>query len=112
MANSDSLAKTNHAASSTDYSRIVQSRSFQELLRQKRAFILPMTIFFLVFYFALPVITAYSDVLNKEAIGSISWAWVFAFAQFIMTWTLCILYTKKASKFDKTVESIVQELKE
>ncbi|WP_442857367.1 DUF485 domain-containing protein [Bacillus sp. FJAT-42315] len=38
--------------------------------------------------------------LNVSAIGSISWVWLFAFAQFIMTWVLCMLYVKKANQFD------------
>jgi uncharacterized membrane protein (DUF485 family) len=91
-----------------DYSRIVQSSSFQQLLREKRNFIIPSTIFFLVFYFTLPILTAYTSVLNKTAFGSISWAWVFGFGQFIMTWALCMIYTSRASKFDKTVETIKQ----
>jgi uncharacterized membrane protein (DUF485 family) len=89
-----------------DYTAIVQSSSFQQLLKEKRNFLLPFTLFFLAFYFTLPILTAYSSVLNNPAIGSISWAWVFAFAQFIMTWSLCIIYTKRAAKFDEIVEEI------
>ncbi|AEH48844.1 DUF485 domain-containing protein [Parageobacillus thermoglucosidasius] len=95
-----------------DYSQIVQSSSFQHLMREKKKFIVPFTLFFLVFYFALPILTSYSDVLNASAIGPISWAWIFAFAQFIMTWTLCTIYSKRAAKFDKIVEQIKQEAKE
>ncbi|ANB59174.1 DUF485 domain-containing protein [Anoxybacteroides amylolyticum] len=94
-----------------DYSQVVQSASFQQLMREKRGFILPFSLFFLAFYFTLPVLTSYSTVLNTPAFGSISWAWVFAFAQFIMTWTLCMLYSKRAARFDEMVEKIKQEVK-
>lgn len=94
-----------------DYSQVVQSASFQQLMREKRGFILPFSLFFLAFYFTLPILTSYSTVLNTPAFGSISWAWVFAFAQFIMTWTLCMLYSKRAARFDKMVEKIRQEVK-
>jgi uncharacterized membrane protein (DUF485 family) len=97
---------------SIDYSQIVQSSSFQQLLREKRGFILPLSLFFLAFYFTLPILTSYSNVLNTPAIGSISWAWLFAFAQFIMTWTLCMMYSKRAARFDEIVEKIKQEVKE
>ena len=93
-------------ASAIDYTQIVQSRKFQNLLRKKRNFILPLSIFFFVFYFTLPILTAYSTVLNQEAFWNMSWAWIFAFAQFIMTWTLCTLYTKKARSFDAIAETI------
>lgn len=91
------------------YATIVQSASFKELLRRKKSFILPSSIFFFVFYFTLPILTSYFTILNEPAIGVISWAWVFAFAQFVMTWGLCILYTKRAEEFDKMVEKIKQE---
>ncbi|AGK54252.1 DUF485 domain-containing protein [Bacillus sp. 1NLA3E] len=92
-----------------DYSKIVKTASFQKLLRVKRGFIVPMSIFFLVFYFTLPVLTAYSDILNQKAFGDITWAWVFGSAQFIMTWSLCGIYSGKARKFDQMVEGIIEE---
>lgn len=92
------------------YSEIVHSSYFKQLMEEKKRFILPMTLFFLLFYFSLPVLTAYSDVLNNKAIGDISWAWIFAFAQFIMTWALCMIYTKKAKRFDELAEKVVSEM--
>jgi uncharacterized membrane protein (DUF485 family) len=106
--NENALQESIQDPAAIDYSKIVQSSSFQQLLREKRNFIIPFSIFFLVFYFTLPILTAYTKVLNNTAFGSISWAWVFGFAQFIMTWALCMIYTKRASKFDKTVETIKQ----
>ncbi|PLR86534.1 DUF485 domain-containing protein [Bacillus canaveralius] len=96
-------------AASLDYSKIAKSSSFQRLLKSKKNFILPFSLFFLAFYFTLPILTAYSKVLNNPAVGAISWAWVFAFAQFIMTWTLCIIYSNKAAGFDKIVEEVIEE---
>ncbi|MDP9738241.1 UNVERIFIED_ORG: uncharacterized membrane protein (DUF485 family) [Bacillus sp. B2I3] len=111
LTSNDSIVKETEASASTDYTKIVQSQSFQELLRKKRNFIVPLSIFFMVFYFTLPILTSYSKVLNSFAFGAISWAWIFAFAQFIMTWTLCILYSRKAATFDQLVEKIVNEAK-
>ncbi|MFD2614232.1 DUF485 domain-containing protein [Paenibacillus gansuensis] len=93
----------------TDYGQIARSRSFKLLMRRKKRFLFPMTAFFLIFYFLLPVLTSYTDVLNEPALGPISWAWVFAFAQFVMTWTLCIVYSRKAARFDEDVERIREE---
>jgi uncharacterized membrane protein (DUF485 family) len=96
-------------SSENDYSNIVQSSSFQNLLSEKKKFIIPITIFFFCFYFALPILTSFSTVLNTKFIGSITWAWVFAFLQFIMTWGLCMLYSKRAAKFDDLAEKVVRE---
>lgn len=92
-----------------NYTKVVQTSAFRQLLREKRNFILPFSLFFLAFYFTLPILTAYTTVLNQPAFASMTWAWVFAFAQFVMTWTLCILYTRRASKFDQFVETIKKE---
>lgn len=92
--------------SESDYTSIVHSPAFQTLLSEKKKFIIPTTIFFFCFYFALPILTSYSTILNHKFIGSITWAWVFAFLQFIMTWVLCMLYSKKAAKFDELANQV------
>lgn len=97
-------------AKGKSYLKVWQSTKFKTLLSRKKRFIIPATVFFLLFYFALPILTSYSDVLNRPAIGPISWAWVFAFAQFIMTWALCILYSRVARGFDKMVDEIKREM--
>ncbi|MDI3410615.1 DUF485 domain-containing protein [Bacillus sonorensis] len=93
-----------------DYSKAAASPAFQELLKRKRAFIVPMTVFFLLFYFLLPILTSYFTFLNQPAVSSVTWAWVFAIAQFIMTWTLCILYTRKAEQFDRMANDFKHEI--
>ncbi|MFD1334093.1 DUF485 domain-containing protein [Oceanobacillus iheyensis] len=93
----------------TDFKKVENSRKFKELINQRKKFIIPLTIFFLVFYFALPIMTSYSTILNQSAIGDISWAWLFAFAQFVMTWVLCIVYVKRSAKFDKQADKIIEE---
>lgn len=97
------------ANSENDYSAIVQSSSFQTLLSEKKKFIIPLTIFFFCFYFTLPILTSYTTILNQKFIGDITWAWVFAFLQFVMTWALCMLYSKKAAKFDQLAEKVIRE---
>ncbi|HDX9651384.1 DUF485 domain-containing protein [Bacillus wiedmannii] len=93
-----------------NYTEIVQSEEFQLLLNTKKKFIVPMSIFFLSFFIALPILTSYSKVLNTPAFGDVTWAWVFAFAQFIMTWSLCMIYSKKAESFDKISQKILQDM--
>lgn len=97
-------------AKEKNYAEVWQSEKFKTLISRKKRFIIPMTVFFLIFYFALPIMTSYSTVLNKPAIGPISWAWLFAFAQFIMTWALCIMYSKKSAEFDRMVEDIKKDM--
>jgi uncharacterized membrane protein (DUF485 family) len=95
-----------------DFEKVAASQEFQQLLKAKKRFLIPLTIFFLVFYFILPVLTSYTTILNTPAIGSITWTWVYAFAQFIMTWVLCILYVKKAGTFDHMAKQIIENHEE
>ena len=104
------VLKQSIEATSFDYCEIAQSSSFQKLLREKRNFLVPWSLFFMIFYFTLPILTAYSNVLNTLVWGPISLAWFFASAQFIMTWGLCILYTKRAAKFDQLVDEIKESI--
>ncbi|WP_068787228.1 DUF485 domain-containing protein [Paenibacillus phocaensis] len=103
-------AKTVKAAKGRSYTEVWHSAKFKTLISHKKRFIIPSTVFFLLFYFALPIMTSYSEVLNRPAIGPISWAWVFAFAQFVMTWALCILYSRVARRFDRLVDEIRREM--
>lgn len=95
-----------------DYLRVAESKSFKKLMQDRKKFIVPLTIFFLVFYFLLPILTSYTTFLNTPAIGDISWVWLFALAQFVMTWVLCTVYVKKAAAFDKQAEQIIKEMEE
>lgn len=93
-----------------EWTRLGRTSAFQELVKSKKAFVLPATIFFMIFYFGLPVLTGFTTVLNASAIGPISWAYVYAFAQFVMTWTLLHLYISRASKWDDLVDRAKSEV--
>jgi uncharacterized membrane protein (DUF485 family) len=92
-----------------DYEKVQSSPQFKAFLAKKRRFIIPMTIFFMIFYFLLPIFTSYTTFLNTPAIGDISWTWIFAFSQFIMVWILSSIYVRKASSFDKEAERIIRD---
>lgn len=107
--NGNEYLKGSHVKERVDYVQVEQSEQFQQFMKERKRFILPYTIFFLVFYFLLPVCTSYTSFLNTPAIGDISWVWIFAFAQFVMTFVLCIIYVKKAGALDKQAEQIIHD---
>ncbi|WP_214763192.1 DUF485 domain-containing protein [Exiguobacterium sp. s141] len=88
---------------------IIESPSFHKLMQEKNRFIVPSIIFSLIFYFTLPISTSYFTFLNIAVAGEITWAWVLAFAQFFMTWTFCVMYSRRARRFDELVAAIKQE---
>ncbi|PTM59662.1 DUF485 domain-containing protein [Desmospora activa] len=94
---------------SLDYEAVAGSNKFKSLMKDKKKFLISLTVFFLVIYFSLPVLSAYSTVLNQPFIGDITWAWVLAFVQFVMTWALCTIYVRKAAHFDGAADEILAE---
>ncbi|MDR7075590.1 uncharacterized membrane protein (DUF485 family) [Neobacillus niacini] len=94
---------------SVDYEKVQSSPQFKQFLSRKKKFIVPLTVFFMIFYFLLPIFTSYTTFLNNPAIGNISWTWIFAFSQFLMVWVLSGMYVRKAASFDKEAEQIIHE---
>jgi len=109
MTDENGYRETQIEQKKTLYERVEKSNQFRQLMKRKKRFIVPCTIFFLCFYFLLPILTGYTTFLNEPVIGGITWAWLFAWAQFVMTWTLCTMYVKKASGFDKQADQIIND---
>lgn len=103
------LKQVDQRKNEVDFVKVESSPQFQQFMAKKKKFIVPMTIFFLLFQFLLPVLTSYTTFLNTPVFGDISWVWVFAVAQFVMTWVVCSIYVKKASGFDDEVDQIIED---
>jgi uncharacterized membrane protein (DUF485 family) len=95
-----------------EWVRVERTEAFREFARRRKAFIIPATIFFLVFYFGLPFLTAFTTLLDVRVIGAINLAYIYAFAQFAMTWIVMHLYVNRANKWDKLVEEARQQAAE
>ena len=95
-----------------EWVRVERTESFKELIKKKKAFILPATVFFLVFYFGLPFLGAFTTVLSVKVAGPLTLAYVYAFAQFAMTWILMHVYVGQANKWDDLVDGARREAAE
>jgi uncharacterized membrane protein (DUF485 family) len=92
-----------------DWRRVTQMPEFHQMLKAKRRFIVPATLFFVVYYFALPVLVGYAPVLmSKKVFGVVNIAYLFALSQFFMAWVIAALYVRAASRFDKMERGIVE----
>ena len=85
-----------------DWDKIASDPAFHELQRAKRRFIIPATIFFVVYYFALPISVGYSaDFMQRKVWGEMNLAYAFALSQFFMAWIIAALYVRAAARWDK-----------
>jgi uncharacterized membrane protein (DUF485 family) len=94
-----------------DWSRIAAGSGFKSLVKAKLKFIIPATLFFIIYFFALPVLVGYApDLMNKKVIGSVNVAYLFALSQFFMAWVVALLYVRAASRHDRMAREIVDDL--
>jgi uncharacterized membrane protein (DUF485 family) len=92
-----------------DWSRVTQMPEFRAMVRAKLRFIIPAVIFFVVYYFALPVLVGYAPgLMSKKIFGVINIAYLFALSQFFMAWIIAALYLRAAARFDKMEHTVIE----
>ncbi|HEX8806063.1 MAG TPA: DUF485 domain-containing protein [Candidatus Aquilonibacter sp.] len=91
----------------SEWDELANNPDFIALLRARRRFIVPSTIFFLLFYLALPLGVAFAPAfMNQRVLGPLTFAYAFGLAQFLMAWLLLAIYMHKARKFDERAEQL------
>ena len=94
-----------------EWSRVTQMPEFRSMVRAKLRFIIPATLFFVLYYFALPVLVGYAPgVMSRRVIGVVNIAYLFALSQFFMAWIIAALYIRAAAKFDKMERHVIAEV--
>ena len=92
------------------WDRIYESAAYRRMIREKTVAVVAMTVFFVAYYFALPVLVGYwPDLMGRKVWGKVNWAYLFAFSQFIMTWAVAYLYMRFAGRFDRTTQGILAD---
>jgi len=93
-----------------DWEKLAASERFRNLLKAKRRFIIPAMIFFIVYYFALPVLIGYArPFMEKRVMGPVNLAYLFALSQFFMAWIIAWLYVRAAARFDRMAKDVLSE---
>jgi uncharacterized membrane protein (DUF485 family) len=97
--------------SEIDWQAVERSPEFRELIKQKRAFVLPATIFFLAWYFGFIILAGYApDFMGEEFItDGFTVGYALALTQFVMTWVLGWMYLRKA---DRTFDPLAAKARE
>jgi uncharacterized membrane protein (DUF485 family) len=90
-----------------DWVAAERSPEFRELIKRKRAFVVPATIFFLAWYFGFVILAGYApDFMGREFItDGMTVGYALALTQFLMVWGLGWWYLRKADRvFDPLAE--------
>ena len=94
------------------WKEISSSTDFKELVRVKFRLIFPATLFFIVYYFALPVLVGYApQLMERKIIGNVNLAYLFALSQFFVAWIIAVLYLRAAGRFDAMAKKILERVR-
>ena len=75
------------APGKTKWDRVQEMDEFRLLILAKKEFVIPATVFFVVYYFLLPVLVGYApELMSRKVWGAVNWAYLFALSQFFMAW--------------------------
>jgi uncharacterized membrane protein (DUF485 family) len=96
----------------TKWDRVQEMDEFRLLILAKKEFVVPATVFFVVYYFALPVLVGYAPTfMSRKVLGPVNLAYLFALSQFFMAWGIAFAYVSAAKRFDKFGAHILETLK-
>jgi uncharacterized membrane protein (DUF485 family) len=91
-----------------DWSALAATAEFKGLLKAKARFVVPATIFFIVYYFSLPLLVGYApELMARKVFGVVNVAYLFALSQFFMAWLLAWAYVRAAARFDKMARDVI-----
>jgi uncharacterized membrane protein (DUF485 family) len=93
-----------------DWQRLAATAEFKALLKAKTRFVVPATIFFIVYYFSLPLLVGYApQLMSRKVFGVVNVAYLFALSQFLMAWMVAWLYVRAAARFDRMARDVVEK---
>jgi uncharacterized membrane protein (DUF485 family) len=93
-----------------DWEGIERSEEFRELVRKRRSFVVPATIFFLAYYMAFIIVAGYApDFMARSVYEGLTVGYCYALTQFLMVFVLGIWYLRKADReFDPLADAAVE----
>jgi uncharacterized membrane protein (DUF485 family) len=105
----DTTPEDRYEASQSTWDKIAESQEFKDLMATKRIFIVPAFVFFVLYYFALPVLVGYAPQFMSTKLLGVNLAYLFALSQFFVAWLIAGLYVKAANSFDRLAKDIVEK---
>ena len=92
-----------------DWERIEHTQEFQELVRKRRSFVVPATIFFLVYYMGFILLAGYAeDFMASSVYEGLTVGYTLALTQFLMVFVLGIMYLRKSDRdYDPLAKAVV-----
>jgi uncharacterized membrane protein (DUF485 family) len=99
------------AGRDVDWEEIERSPEFQELVKRRKAFVLPGTIFYLTWYMGFILLVAYAeDFMARRVYQGLTVGYCLALTQFVMVVVLGLLYLRKSeNEFDPLAAKAIEK---
>ncbi len=93
-----------------DWKAVEQSPEFRELVAARRRFVLPATIFFLVWYFGFILLAGYApDFMGRSVYQGLTVGYCLALTQFVMVAVLGLWYLRRSERvYDPLAEQVAR----
>jgi uncharacterized membrane protein (DUF485 family) len=93
-----------------DWAAVERSPEFRELIAARRRFVLPATIFFLLWYLGFILLAGYApDFMGRSVYEGLTVGYCLALTQFVVVGALGIMYLRRAERvYDPLAEKAVQ----
>lgn len=110
MAATDERLGREPEARQVDWEAIERSPQFQELVRRRRRFVVPATIFFLSWYLGFILLAGYAEDFMAESVyEGLTVGYVLALTQFVMVGVLGLMYLRRAERvYDPLSEEVAR----
>src|ERR1700754_1186151 len=97
-----------------DWDGIERSEEFRELVKKRRSFVVPATIFFLAYYMGFILLAGYApDFMGDSVYQGLTVGYCLALTQFLMVFVLGVWYLRKADhEFDPLADAVVRAAEE
>jgi uncharacterized membrane protein (DUF485 family) len=95
-----------------DWAEAARQPSFRELVSTKVRFLVPLVIFYLVFYLAVTVLAGFAPgFMSQRAVGPINVGYLLILATYVMAWIVALVYVRIANRsFDPKADRAIDDL--
>jgi len=95
-----------------DWSEAARQPSFRALVSAKVRFLVPLVIFYLVFYLAITVLAGFAPgFMAQRALGPINVGYLLILATYVMAWIVALVYVRVANRsFDPKADRAIEAL--
>jgi uncharacterized membrane protein (DUF485 family) len=97
-----------------DWEAVEQTEEFQELVKSRRRFVVPATIFFLLWYLGFILLAGYApDFMGESVYQGLTVGYCLALTQFLMVFVLGLMYLRRADRtFDPLSDKVAKMVAE